>query len=143
MKKFKFISLMMAILSTLALGFTACDDDDEDNSLAPVIELDEANIEGNELCTEADIVAQGLTASIVINIYDSTGKTQKVNFPVTNSKYINVRNIDDFHVHVDITNKNVVKGDLLKLTVVDASGRSTTAQKRITEDADDFDDYDH
>ena len=33
-------------------------------------------------------------------------------------------NIDGFHVHVNIANKGVVVGDLLKLTVTDANGKS-------------------
>ncbi|MBR6998489.1 MAG: hypothetical protein IKI19_06780 [Prevotella sp.] len=136
MKNLKFMSLLMALVSVITIGFTSCGSDDDDTP-APTIEMEEANIEGNELCVEADIVAQGRTASILINICDPSGKTIKVAQPVAGSKYIGVLNIDDFHVHVDITGKNVVVGDLLKLTVADANGRSTTAQKSITEEDED------
>lgn len=139
------MSLLTALFSVCSLGFTACgDDDDDDNTTAaPSIEMDEANIEGDELCVQADIVAPGRTSAIAINIYDSTGKTVKVTRQVTDSKYIGVLNIDDFHVHVDIAGKNVVVGDLLKLTVTDANGLSTTGQKSITEEEEDDDDHDH
>lgn len=93
--------------------------------------------------SEADIVAQGRTASIVINIYDVTGSTVKVAYPVTASKYIGVLNIEGFHVHVPIDGKNVAEGDLLKLTVNDANGRFTTAQKSITEEEDEDEGHDH
>lgn len=136
MKNLKYMSLLMALVSVITIGFTSCGSDDDDTP-APTIEMEEANIEGNELCVEADIVAQGRTASILINICDPSGKTIKVAQPVAGSKYIGVLNIDDFHVHVDITGKNVVVGDLLKLTVADANGRSTTAQKSITEEDED------
>ena len=142
MKNLKFMSLLMALVSVITIGFTSCGSDDDDTP-APTIEMEEANIEGNELCVEADIVAQGRTASILINICDPSGKTIKVAQPVAGSKYIGVLNIDDFHVHVDITGKNVVVGDLLKLTVADANGRSTTAQKSITEEEDEDDEHHH
>ena len=142
MKNLKFMSLLMALVSVITIGFTSCGSDDDDTP-APTIEMEEANIEGNELCVEADIVAQGRTASILINICDPSGKTIKVAQPVAGSKYIGVLNIDDFHMHVDITGKNVVVGDLLKLTVADANGRSTTAQKNITEEEDEDDEHHH
>ncbi len=142
MKNLKYMSLLMALVSVITIGFTSCGSDDDDTP-APTIEMEEANIEGNELCVEADIVAQGRTASILINICDPSGKTIKVAQPVAGSKYIGVLNIDDFHVHVNITGKNVVVGDLLKLTVADANGRSTTAQKSITEEEDEDDEHHH
>ncbi len=136
MKNLKYMSLLMALVSVITLSITSCGSDDDDTP-APTIEMEEANIEGNELCVEADIVAQGRTASILINICDPSGKTIKVAQPVAGSKYIGVLNIDDFHVHVDIAGKDVAVGDLLKLTIADANGRSTTAQKSITEEDED------
>lgn len=143
MKNLKYMSLLLALVSVMTIGFTSCGSDDDDSTPAPTIKLEEANIEGDELCVEADIVAQGRTASILINICDATGKDIKVSQPVTSSKYIGVLNIEGFHVHVDITGKNVAVGDLLKLTVTDANGRSTTAQKAITEEEDEDEEHDH
>ncbi len=143
MKNLKYMSLMLALVSVMTMVLTACSDDDDNNTPAPVIEVEEANIEGDELCVEADIVAQGRTAAILINICDATGQTVKVAQPVTNSKYIGVLNIEGFHVHVDIDGKNVAVGDQLKLTVTDANGRSTTAQKAITEEEDEDEEHDH
>ncbi len=138
MKKYISMSLLLALISIITLSFTACSsDDDNNNTPAPVVTLKEANIEETILCTQANIVAQGRTAAILINVYDATGKTQKVAYPVTDSKYIGKLNIDGFHVHVDITNENVVAGDLLKLTVTDEKGRSTTAQMTVTEEKED------
>ncbi len=143
MKNLKYMSLLLALVSVMTIGFTSCGSDDDDSTPAPTIKLEEANIEGDELCVEADIVAQGRTASILINICDATGKDIKVSQPVTSSKYIGVLNIEGFHVHVDIAGKNVAVGDLLKLTVTDANGRSTTAQKAITEEEDEDEEHDH
>ncbi len=145
MKNLKYLSLLAILLCVCSFGLTSCSSDDDDSSSAPapVIKLNEANIEGNELCVEADIVAQGRIAAIVINILDATGNTVKVTNPVSASKYLGVLNIDDFHVHVDITGKNVAVGDLLKLLVVDANGHSTTAQKSITQEVDDDEEHDH
>lgn len=143
MKNLKYMSLLLALVSVMTIGFTSCGSDDDDSTPAPTIKLEEANIEGDELCVEADIVAQGRTVSILINICDATGKDIKVSQPVTSSKYIGVLNIEGFHVHVDIAGKNVAVGDLLKLTVTDANGRSTTAQKAITEEEDEDEEHDH
>ena len=130
-----YTTIVTVLLSVLSIALTACGSDDDDDSLpAPVITVKEANIEEDELCVEADIVAQGRTSSIVINIFDAEGKNIKVSYPVTESKYIGVLNVVGFHVHVPIAGKNVEVGDLLKLTVVDTKGRSTIAQKSITEE---------
>jgi len=143
MKNYKYMSLLMALVYVLTFGLTACSDDDDNDVAAPVVELDEANIEGDELCVEADILAEGRTAAIVINIYDATGKTVKITQNMAGNKYIGVRNIDDFHVHVDIAGKNVAVGDLLTLTVTDANGKSTTAKKSITEEEDADEEHHH
>ena len=76
----------------------------------------------------------------MVTVTDTQGNNVKVTKNVTDAKYIGVLNIDGFHVHVDIDNKGVVVGDLLKLTVTDANGKSTTAQKSITEEEDDDED---
>jgi len=138
MKNLKYRSLMMALICTLSLGFTACNDDDDEIN-APAITIEEANIEGDELCVEADIIAEGKTAAITINITDKTGKTNKATKVVTDTKYIGVLNISGFHVHVDIADKNVIVGDLLHLSVTDANGKQTTAKKSITQEEEDND----
>ncbi len=129
--------MMMAIICILSLSLTACGSDDADDTPAPVVTLTEANLEGDEVCTQADIVAKGRTNSIRIDIFDATGKSQKVLYTVQDKKYIGVLNIDGFHVHVDVEGKGVAEGDLLKLTVTDDNGRSTSAQQAITAEEED------
>lgn len=142
MKKIYNMSLMMAFITVLTLSFAACSNDDDDKLPAPVITLDEANIEEDILCVEADVVAKGRTAAIQLTIADKSGNV-KVNYPVTDSKYIGVLNIDGFHVHVNIDGKNVEEGDLLKMSVTDGQGLTTTAQKDITAEEDDDEDSHH
>ena len=138
MKKIINMSLLMALISVFTLSFTACSKDDDDKSPAPVITLHEANIEGDILCVQADVVAKGRTAAILLTIADKSGNV-KVTYPVTDSKYIGVLNIDGFHVHVGIDGKNVQDGDVLKMSVTDAEGQTTNAQKDITAEEDDDD----
>ena len=138
MKKIINMSLLMALISVFTLSFTACSKDDDDKSPAPVITLHEANIEGDILCVQADVVAKGRTAAILLTIADKSGNV-KVTYPVTDSKYIGVLNIDGFHVHVGIDGKNVQEGDVLKMSVTDAKGQTTNAQKDITAEEDDDD----
>lgn len=137
MKTNKFYTMfVITLLSVLTFGLASCSSDDDKDTSAPTIHLEEANIEGDELCVEADIVAEGRTAAIVIDILDAKSGAVKVNYPVTNSKYIGVLNIDGFHVHAPIAGKNVVVGDQLKLSVTDAKGKTTSETKDITEEED-------
>ena len=129
----------MALITVSTLSFTACSNDDDDKQPAPQITLNEANIEGDILCVQADVVAKGRTATILLTIVGKDGAT-KVAYPVTDSKYIGVLNIDGFHVHVDIAGKNVEEGDVLQMTVTDAEGQTVTAQKGITAEEDDDED---
>lgn len=133
------MSLMMALITVFTLSFTACSNDDDDKQPAPQITLNEANIEGDILCVQADVVAKGRTATILLTIVGKDGAA-KVAYPVTDSKYIGVLNIDGFHVHVDIAGKNVEEGDVLQMTVTDAEGQTVTAQKGITAEEDDDED---
>ena len=129
----------MALITILTFSFTACGSDDDDNKQpAPQITLHEANIEGDILCVQADVVAKGRTAAILLTVTGKDGSA-KVSYPVTDSKYIGVLNIDGFHVHVDIAGKDVEEGDLLKMSVTDAEGQTTTVQKDITAEEDDDD----
>lgn len=137
MKNKKYMSLLMALVCVITLGFTSCNNDDENDTAAPTIEMDEANIEDDFICVKADIYSPGRTSAIQITVTDATGNTTKVTQNVTDSKYIGVLNIDGFHVHVDIDGKGVVEGDLLKLKVTDGNGKSATAQKSITAEEDD------
>lgn len=138
MKKIINMSLMMALITMFTLSFTACSNDDDDKQPAPQITLHEANIEGDILCVQADVVAKGRTAAILLTVAGKDGNV-KVAHPVTDSKYIGVLNIDGFHVHVDINGKNVEEGDVLEMTVTDAEGQTTSAQKSITAEDDDDD----
>ena len=139
MKKIINMSLMMALITVFTLSFTACSNDDDDKQPAPQITLNEANIEEDILCVQADVVAKGRTATILLTIVGKDGAA-KVAYPVTDSKYIGVLNIDGFHVHVDIAGKNVEEGDVLQMTVTDAEGQTVTAQKGITAEEDDDED---
>jgi len=142
MKKILNVSLLLALLAIVTITFTACSNDDDEKLPAPQIELDEANIEGDILCVQADVVAKGRTAAIQLTVVGTDGNV-KVNNPVTDSKYIGVLNIDGFHFHVDIKDKNVNEGDVLKMTVIDAEGQSVTAQKNITAEEEDEDEHHH
>ena len=135
MKNLKYLSLMTALACVITLGFISCSNDDNDTP-APSIVMDEANIEDDFICVKADILAPGRTTAILITISDASGSTTKVTKNVTESKYIGVLNIDGFHVHVGIDGKGVTEGDLLNLTVTDANGKSTIAKKSITQEED-------
>ena len=139
MKNFKYMSLMVALLSVLTLSFTSCGDDDDVDS-APVINLYEANIEheGSDICIQADIKCPGKIAAIIAEVYSADGKTLKLAQPFTG--FEGALEVPGFHKHildVDTYDPAIVEGDLLKFTVVDQNGNSTTVQKNLTEEDDD------
>ena len=128
----------MALVCVISLGFNSCSsDDDKNDTPAPTIVMDEANMEDGEICVKADILAPGRTSAILISITDASGNNVKVTKDVTDAKYIGVLNIDGFHVHVDIDGKGVTVGDLLNLKVTDANGKYSIGVKSITEEEDD------
>lgn len=139
MENFKYMSLMVALLSVLTLSFTSCGDDD-DVASAPVINLYEANLEheGSEICIQADIKCPGKIATIIAEVYSADGKTLKLAQPFTG--FEGALEVPGFHKHildVDTYDPAIVEGDLLKFTVVDINGNSTTVQKNLTEEEDD------
>ena len=139
MKNFKYMSLMVALLSVLTLSFTSCGSDD-DIASAPVINLYEANLEheGSEICVQADIKCPGKIAAIIAEVYSADGKTLKLAQPFTG--FEGALEVPGFHKHildVDTYDPAIVEGDLLKFTVVDQNGNSTTVQKNLTEEDDD------
>ena len=140
MKNFKYMSLMVALLSVLTLSFTSCGDDDDDeitNIASSTITLHEVNIEGSKICVKADIACPSKVEYIRIEIYSADGQTRKFTQDFYSSKYTGTLNIPEFHEHlldIDTYDPAIVEGDLLKFTVVDQNGNSTTVQKNITEE---------
>ena len=142
MKNFKYMSLMVALLSVLTLSFTSCSSDDDDVANATVINLYEANLEdeGAEICIQADIKCPGKIAAIIAEVYSADGKELKLAQPFTG--YEGALEVPGFHKHildVDTYDPAIVEGDLLKFTVVDQNGNSTTVQKNLTEEEDNED----
>lgn len=141
MKNIKYLSLMVALLSVLTLSFTSCggDDDEITNIASSTITLHEVNIEGSQICVKADIVCPSKVEYIRIEIYSADGQTRKFTQDFYSSKYTGALNIPEFHEHlldIDTYDPAIVEGDLLKFTVVDMNGRTTTVQKNLTEEDD-------
>lgn len=141
MKNIKYLSLMVALLSVLTLSFTSCGDDDDEitNIASSTITLHEVNIEGSQICVKADIVCPSKVEYIRIEIYSANGQTRKFTQDFYSSKYTGALNIPEFHEHlldIDTYDPAIVEGDLLKFTVVDMNGRTTTVQKNLTEEDD-------
>lgn len=132
MKKYINMSLMMALFAMFTLCFISCGDDDDDKPAAPTIVIKEANIEdGDIVCVQADIKAEGRTKNFMLTINGKDGK-EKTSLAMVEDKYTGKLNIDGFHVHVDIKGRDVVEGDVLTLIVYDAEGQSGSAKKEIT-----------
>lgn len=140
MKNFKYMSLMLALVSIITLSLTSCGNDDDDIVAAPAVTLTEANLEGDEICVKADIKAEGRVASIIIEVLKASDGSLITALPVTGTGYTDVLEIPGFHKHVHLDGLTVTEGDVLKLTVTDKNGKSTTVQQNITAEDDDDDD---
>ena len=148
MKNLKYMSLMLALLCVVSLGFTSCGDDDDDDELPakPVITLTEVGHDnskhahpGHDLHLEADVVAEGLIKSINVEIHQENGGSVKIEKAYTDGKYIGVRNTE-FHEHIDIP-ENAPLGEYhLHFVVTDNRGQQTIAESHIELVEDDGDD---
>lgn len=153
---YKYMSLIVALLSVLSLGFTSCSsDDDEELPAKPVISLTEVGSKnskhahpGHDMHLEADVLAEGIIKRIDIEIHQEEGGSDLVELSFTEGKYIDVRNVE-FHEHIDIPADAPLGEYHLHFTVTDKHGQQTTAETHIeiveddgTDDGDD-DEHDH
>ncbi len=150
MKNILYKSLLLALCSVVSLGFTACNDDDDDVA-KPVITLTEVGHDnclkahpGYDMHLEADIVAEGLIAAIYVEIHQEDGGSYEIESSYTDGSYIGVRNTE-FHEHIDIPADAPLGAYHLHFTVTDQQGQQTTAESELTlveADGDEEDDED-
>ena len=150
MKSIKYMSLALALLSSISLLFTACDNDDDDDVARPVITLTEVGHDnskqahpGHDMHLEADIVAEGIIARIDVELHKEGDGKYEIEKSYTD-KYTGVRNAE-FHEHIDIPADAPLGEYHLHLTVTDKQGNQTSAQCHVNliEGDDDDDDDDH
>ena len=136
MKILKYMSLLMAIATSLLLGFTSCGDEDDDTPNKLVVSLTEVGHgnskyahPGHDLHLEADILAEGIIKKIDIEMHQENGDF-KLNKSYTDGKYIGVRNTE-FHEHIDIPETAPLGEYHLHFTVTDNYGQQTIAESHI------------
>lgn len=137
MKKMKYMSLLMALVSVMTIGFTSCSSDDDDTPAKPVVNLTEvghANAKhahpGHDLHLEAKVVAEGIIKRIDIEIHQEGGGSFKIEQSFTQGKYIGVRNVE-FHEHIDIPAETPLGKYHMHFTVTDQRGQQTTAESHL------------
>lgn len=139
--------LVMALVSVMTVSLNSCDKE-KDNVAKPKITLTEVGHEnsghahpGHDMHLEADVVAEGLIASINVEIHQEDGSFE-IEKSYTEGKYIGVRNIE-FHEHIDIP-ENAPLGEYhLHFTVTDKEGQQSMAETHINIVEDDGDDDDY
>jgi len=142
--------LMMALVSVMAVTLNSCDKDEKDVA-KPKITLTEVGHDnskhahpGHDMHLEADIIAEGLVRSIIVEIHQEDGSFE-IEKSYVEGKYIGVRNVE-FHEHIDIP-ENAPLGEYhLHLTVTDKEGQQSMAETHVNiveDDGDDDDDDDH
>lgn len=127
--------LVMALVSVMTVSLNSCDKD-KDTVAKPKITLTEVGHEnsghahpGDDLHLEADVVAEGLIASINVEIHQEDGSFE-IEKSYTEGKYIGVRNIE-FHEHIDIPADAPLGEYHLHFTVTDKEGQQSVAQAHI------------
>lgn len=124
-------NIAIVLLSFVAISLSSCDKDD-DTVAAPTITLEEANLEGEFICVEAEIEAPGRIDVITITVSSADNTKTKLTTTFVESKYANLLNTE-FHEHItDI--EGVQEGDILTLVVTDKNGNTATVQKNITQE---------
>ncbi len=149
MKNLKYMSLMLALVSVITLGFTSCSSDDDDSLPAkPTVRLTEVGHEnsrhahpGHDLHLEANVVAEGLIKRIDIEIHQEGSGSFKIEQSFTEGKYIGVRNVE-FHEHIDIPTDAPLGEYHMHFTVTDQHGQQTVAESHVELIEDDGDEED-
>jgi hypothetical protein len=132
-----FGTMFLAGLSLLALS--SCEKDDP-TPAKPVVTITEIGSHdspegkvaaGDDLHLEAEIVAEGLIAKIVVEIHQEEGGSFEIERTFgADSKYAGLKNAE-FHEHIDIP-ANAPLGEYhLHLTVTDMEGQTTTAEAEL------------
>jgi hypothetical protein len=152
MKNLKYMSLMLALVSVITMGFTSCSSDDDDDLPAkPAIRLTEVGHDnskhthpGHDLHLEANVVAEGLIKRIDVEIHQEGGGSFKINQSFTEGKYIGVRNVE-FHEHIDIPADAPLGEYHMHFTVTDQRGQQTVAESHleVIEDNDEEEEHEH
>ncbi len=135
MKKNIRMCLIMALVSVMTVSLNSCDKE-KDTVAKPQITLTEVGHDnsghahpGHDMHLEADVVADGLIASINVEIHQEDGSFE-IEKSYTEGKYIGVRNIE-FHEHIDIPEDAPLGEYHLHFTVTDKEGQQSVAQAHV------------
>ncbi len=135
MNRVQSIIKVAAVLSVAAalLALVSCKDS---RPAAPVVTLTEVGHDnshtatvGDDMHLEADIVAEGLTKAIYVELHLEEGDYE-IETSYTEGKYINVRNTT-FHEHIDIPNDAPAGEYHLHFVVTDQEGQQTQATAHV------------
>lgn len=130
----------MLLLSANALFFTSCEDD-KDTPPAPTVKItelgsghdtpnDKTAYAGSNVHINAEINAEGLVQSIMVEIHQEEGE-YSFNKEYTDSKYAGAKN-PSFHEHIDIPEDAPEGAYHLHFTVTDKEGQTGSAEAELT-----------
>lgn len=136
MKKYLYMSLMLALSVVLSISFTSCNNDD-DLPTKPIVTLTEVGHDnskhahrGHDMHLEAKVTAEGLIKRIDIEIHQEGIGNFKIEKAYTDGKNINVRELK-FHEHIDIPKEAPLGKYHLHFTVTDKHGQKATAESSL------------
>jgi hypothetical protein len=130
---FKSLSLILAV--SFGVTMSSCKKEETPETPAPMIDLHELGENnnhmadlGDELHIDADIVAQGRIAKVVVELHNEDIPTEEVMEEFTDlAGQLN----GNFHDHI-IVPANFTAGDYhFDMTVVDQEGRSTAIEREV------------
>jgi len=129
---------MATLTAIFTFCFTSCSSDDDPLPAKPVITLTEVGHDnsglahpGHDLHLEAQIVAEGLIKSILVEIHSEDGTSAVSSHAYADAKYVGVRNTE-FHEHIDIPATFPLGAYHLHFTVTDQQGQQTTVESKLT-----------
>lgn len=135
--KTRSIIASILLLTSCALGFTSCNNENDELGAKPVINLTEIGKEnsksvvaGNEMHLEGDIVAENTIARIDVKIHMEENGEFEIEKSYTSGVYIGVKNTI-FHEHIDIPAEAPAGKYHLHFIVTDRLGLSEIAESEI------------
>lgn len=132
--KTTFKTIALLFIATSTLFFTSCEkDDDVAKPVINILELGLADSHvayiGADLHIEAEIEAEGRIDVITVEIHQEEGSSDEI--VATYDEYAGLKNITDFHKHVDIPAETTAGTYHVHITVTDQEGNQTTVEDEI------------
>lgn len=129
----KIKTLAIAMLAASLIFFTSCDDDDNNSPTISDMEIGTSDshigIVGDDLHTQAEIVADATIDDVIVKIYKESGEGWS--YDSTFTEFQGSKNYT-YHKHIDIPSTADTGSYVFSFTVTDMDGQETSLKDDLT-----------